>query len=153
MSVTVWIDADACPRAVKEILFRAASRRKVMTWLVANHSMRTPNSMYVQSVQVPMGFDVADNHILQNAKSRDIVISADIPLAAELVNKGIVVINHRGQLYTEENIQERLSVRNFMQDLRDTGVQTGGPRSFSEVDKRNFASTFDRELTRKLQGR
>lgn len=142
----IWIDADACPKAIKEILFRAAERRKIQTYLVANRSMYVPRSEYLQSIQVPDGFDVADNRIAQEVSPEDLVITADVPLAAIIVEKGATAINPRGTLYTEENVQERLSIRNFMQDLRDSGVTTSGPRPFGSKDKQNFAQALDRIL-------
>lgn len=143
----IWIDADACPKVVKEIIFRAAKRLKIETILVANHDMYIPRSPHIKKVLVGKGFDVADHHIAENLGPFDLVITADIPLAAEVVESEAFAISPRGQLYTEENVRERLSVRNFMQDIRDHGGSTGGPPPLRESDKRQFASTFDRVLT------
>ncbi len=145
-SETIWVDADACPKAVKEILYRAADRVGVTVILVANQSLDVPGSPHIQSVQVPMGFDVADNHIAQSAASGDLVITADIPLAAEVVAQGCMAINPRGELYTEENIRERLNMRDFMATLRSSGVETGGPPPFGQSDRQSFANQLDRFL-------
>ena len=144
----IWIDADACPRAVKDILFRASERRSIPVSVVANKAMYVTSSELVAMIQVAGGPDVADDHIAENAKQGDLAITADIPLAARLVKRGVVTLNPRGEEYDEENIEERLSVRDFMSDLRDTGVMTGGPSAFSEKDKRNFANALDRALSR-----
>lgn len=143
---TIWVDADACPKAVKEILYRAADRVGVTVILVANQSLDVPGSPHIHSVQVPMGFDVADNHIAQSAGLGDLVITADIPLAAEVVAKGCMAINPRGELYTEENIRERLNMRDFMATLRSSGVETGGPPPFGQSDRQSFANQLDRFL-------
>ena len=145
-SETIWVDADACPKVVKEILYRAADRVGVTVILVANQSLDVPGSPHIHSVQVPMGFDVADNHIAQSAASGDLVITADIPLAAEVVAQGCMAINPRGKLYTEENIRERLNMRDFMATLRSSGVETGGPPSFGQSDRQSFANQLDRFL-------
>ena len=145
-SETIWVDADACPKAVKEILYRAADRVGVSVILVANQSLDVPGSPHIQSVQVPMGFDVADSHIAQSAAPGDLVITADIPLAAEVVAQGCMAINPRGELYTEENIRERLNMRDFMATLRSSGVETGGPLPFGQSDRQSFANQLDRFL-------
>tara|TARA_B110000438_G_scaffold224432_1_gene218222 strand:+ start:13 stop:474 length:462 start_codon:yes stop_codon:yes gene_type:complete len=145
-SERIWVDADACPKVVKEILYRAADRVGVTVILVANQALDVPGSPYIQSVQVPLGFDVADNHIAQSAASGDLVITADIPLAAEVVAQGCMAINPRGELYTEENIRERLNMRDFMATLRSSGVETGGPSSFGQSDRQSFANQLDRFL-------
>ena len=145
-SETIWVDADACPKVVKEILYRAADRVGVTVILVANQSLDVPGSSHIHSVQVPMGFDVADNHIAQSAAPGDLVITADIPLAAEVVARGCMAINPRGELYTEENIRERLNMRDFMATLRSSGVETGGPPSFGQSDRQSFANQLDRFL-------
>ncbi len=145
-SETIWVDADACPKAVKEILYRAADRVGVTVILVANQSLDVPGSPHIHSVQVPMGFDVADNHIAQSAAPGDLVITADIPLAAEVVAQGCMAINPRGELYTEENIRERLNMRDFMATLRSSGVETGGPPPFGQSDRQSFANQLDRFL-------
>ena len=149
----IWVDADACPGPVRDILLRAAERLKVPTVFVANKRLTLPRSELVSSVQVGAGLDVADRHIAAEAQQGDLAVTQDIPLAALLVPRGVVVMDPRGELFTEENITERLSVRNFMQELRDSGVTTGGPSGFSARDKQEFAATLDRELTRLLKGR
>ncbi len=131
---------------MKEILYRAADRVGVTVILVANQSLDVPGSPHIHSVQVPMGFDVADNHIAQSAAPGDLVITADIPLAAEVVVKGCMAINPRGELYTKENIRERLNMRDFMATLRSSGVETGGPLSFGQCDRQSFANQLDRFL-------
>ena len=145
-SERIWVDADACPKVVKEILYRAADRVGVTVIVVANQALDVPGSPYIQSVQVPLGFDVADNHIAQSAAPGDLVITADIPLAAEVVAQGCMAINPRGELYTEENIRERLNMRDFMATLRSSGVETGGPSSFGQSDRQSFANQLDRFL-------
>ncbi|MCH2100109.1 MAG: YaiI/YqxD family protein [Pseudomonadales bacterium] len=149
----VWVDADACPRPVKDILFRAADRRKVDVILVANASMAVPRSARVRSLTVPHGFDAADDYIVEHSEAGDMVVTQDIPLAAQLVEKGVAVINPRGAELDGSNIGERLSVRNFMDEMRGAGMQTGGPSAFGERDKQAFANGFDRVLTRLLQQR
>ena len=144
----IWVDADACPKVIKEILFRAADRVGVTLTLVANQSLQVPRSRYIRSVKVAAGFDVADNHIVQQAKTGELVITADIPLAAEVIAKGCQALNPRGDLYTEENIRQRLNMRDFMDTLRSSGVDTGGPASFSQADRRAFANQLDRLLAR-----
>ncbi|TNE45807.1 MAG: YaiI/YqxD family protein [Deltaproteobacteria bacterium] len=143
----VWVDADGCPKMVKEIVFRAVERLKLTTVVVANHEMYIPRSTVISKVLVQKGFDVADHHIIENVEPFDLVITADIPLAAEIVTKDAFALSPRGELYTEENIRERLSIRNFMQDIRDHGGSTGGPRPLRERDRREFASSLDRTLT------
>jgi uncharacterized protein YaiI (UPF0178 family) len=145
----LWIDADACPKAVKDIVFKASLKRNFPVRLVANKAMHVPRAEHISMIQVPGGPDVADDYIATHAKGEDIAITADIPLAARLVELGAVVLNPRGEEYDAENIGERLSVRDFMADLRDTGVMTGGPAVFGEKDKRNFANALDRALTQK----
>lgn len=145
-SETIWVDADACPKVVKEMLYRAADRVGIAVILVANQSLDVPGSPHIHSVQVPMGFDVADNHIAQSAAPGDLVITADIPLAAEVVAQGCMAINPRGELYTVENIRERLNVRDFMATLRSSGVETGGPPPFGQSDRQSFANQLDRFL-------
>jgi len=144
----IWVDADACPGAIKEILFRAAERVQVTLTLVANKPLRAPSSPYIRAIQVPAGFDVADDKIAQQVQSGDLVITADIPLAADIIERGGHALSPRGELYTEDNIQERLSVRNFMDELRSSGVDTGGPASFSKSDCQTFANQLDRFLTK-----
>lgn len=142
----IWVDADACPKVIKEILYRAADRVKVQLTLVANQFLEVPGSRYIRSVQVSAGFDVADNYIVQQVKKGDLVITADIPLAAEVVAKGSLALNPRGELYTQENINEYLDMRNFMDTLRSSGVETGGPSAFSQADRQAFANQLDRLL-------
>ncbi len=144
----IWIDADACPRPVKEIIFKASYRLKVPVFLVANNYIPTPPESLIRSIQVEKGADVADFYIVEHATKDDLVITADIPLAALIVEKGAKAINPRGELYSEENIKERLSIRNFMQDLRDGGVNTGGPAPFGLKDKEKFANSFNSLLTK-----
>ena len=144
----IWVDADACPNAIKEILFRAAERVGVETTLVANQPVRVPPSRYVRTVQVPAGFDVADHRIVAEAEEGDLVVTADIPLAAEVVAKGAVALNPRGELYTEENVRERLAMRNLMDELRGAGQVTGGPAPMSKGDRQAFANQLDRLLAR-----
>ena len=142
----IWVDADASPKVIKEILYKACERTKTNMILVANQLLETPRSRYIRSVQVASGFDVADNYIVENSNKGDIVITADIPLAAELVAKDCVVLNPRGERYTKENIRQTLNMRDFMDSLRSTGVQTGGPDSFSKSDRMAFANSLDRVL-------
>jgi uncharacterized protein len=150
----IWVDADACPRPVKEMVYKASSRLKVPVCLVANSYMQPPRGFpYVSAVQVERGPDVADEHIVDQVQPEDMVITADIPLAALVVQKGAVGLNPRGELYTEENVRERLSMRDFMMGLRETGVlEGGGPPPFGPKDKSRFASSFDATLTRMLRG-
>jgi hypothetical protein len=144
----IWVDADACPKAIKEILFRAANRVGMPLTLVANQALQVPRSRYIRSIQVAAGFDVADNHIVQQAEAGDLVITADIPLAAEVIAKGCLALNPRGDLYTEDNIRQRLNMRDFMDTLRSSGVDTGGPASFSQTDRQAFANQLDRLLSK-----
>jgi len=142
----IWVDADACPKVIKEILFRAAERVGVSLILVANQPLQVPGSRYIRSVQVASGFDVADNHIVQQALPGDLVITADIPLAADVIEKGCLALNPRGELYTVENIRQRLNMRDFMDTLRGSGIDTGGPASLSQADRMAFANQLDRLL-------
>lgn len=146
--MNIWVDADACPVAIKEILFRAADRTETSLVLVANHALRTPPSRFIRSVQVGAGFDVADHEIVRRAEAGDLVITADIPLAAELVPLGVHVLNPRGELYTEANIRARLNMRDFMDTLRSSGINTGGPPALSQGDRKAFADQLDRLLAR-----
>lgn len=145
----IWVDADACPVAIKEILFRVAERLQLPVTLVANRLLRVPPSPHIRALQVPMGFDVADRHIVQAAVAGDLVITADIPLAAALVDKQVIVLNPRGELYDTDNIRERLSMRDWMEALRGAGVETEGPQAFSQADRQAFARQLDRVLARK----
>ena len=144
----IWVDADACPVVIKEIIFRAAERLQISTTLVANQMLRTPPSRYIRAIQVAAGFDVADAHIVEQLAPGDLVITADIPLAALVIGRGADALNPRGELYTTANIQERLTMRNFMEALRDAGVETGGPNAFSQADRQAFAKTLDRLLSK-----
>lgn len=146
----IWVDGDACPNAIKEILYRAAERVKVPLVLVANSILRPPPSKYIRTIRVAAGPDVADTEIARRCEKGDLVITADIPLAADVVAKGAFALNPRGELYTEETIRERLSMRNFMDDLRSTGIDTGGPSALSPKDRQIFANNLDRFLTRWL---
>lgn len=148
----IWVDADACPGPVRDILLRTAQRLRIATLFVANKELNLRPAEFVSTVRVGAGLDVADKHIAGSAEKGDLVVTQDIPLAAQLVPKGVVVLDLRGDVFTEENIAERLSVRNFMQELRDSGVTTGGPSAFSPHDKQQFASALDRELTRMRAG-
>lgn len=143
----IWIDADACPAVIKDILYRAAQRKQVTLTLVANQPLRTPASPYIRSLRVAGGFDVADNKIVELVQAGDLVITADIPLAADVIKKGGYALNPRGDLYTVDNIQERLTLRNFLGELRNTGVQTGGPPPLNHSDRQAFANQLDRFLT------
>ena len=144
----IWVDADACPKVIKEILYRAADRVAVGLTLVANQPLQVPGSQYIRSVQVAPGFDVADNYIVQQASAGDLVVTADIPLAAEVVAGGCLALNPRGELYTAENIRERLNMRDFMDTLRSSGMDTGGPASLGQRDRQAFANQLDRLLAR-----
>ena len=144
----IWVDADACPKVIKEILYRAADRVCMPVILVANQPLQVPGSRYVRSIQVGAGFDVADNHIVQQAEAGDLVITADIPLAAEVIARGCLALNPRGELYSEDNIRQRLNMRDFMDTLRSSGVDTGGPASFTHADRQAFANQLDRLLAR-----
>jgi hypothetical protein len=144
----ILVDADACPNIIKEILFRVALRTKIHLTLVANQTLRTPPSPYIRSVQVPQGFDVADNRIAQQVECGDLVITADIPLAAQVLARGGHALNPRGEFYSRENIEEHLTMRNFMDGLRSSGVQTGGPPALSHSDRQAFANQLDRFLAK-----
>lgn len=145
-TISIWVDADACPKAIKEILFRAADRVGIPLILVANQSLQVPRSPHIRAIRVGAGFDVADNHIARQAQAGDLVITADIPLAAEVVAKGCLALNPRGELYTEDNIRQRLNMRDFMDTLRGSGVDTGGPPAFNHADRQAFANQLDRLL-------
>ena len=151
--MAIWIDADACPNVVKEILFRATQRTKTPLILVANQPIRTPPSPYIKSIQVSAGFDVADNHIAQHVLPGDLVITADIPLAADVVEKEAIALNPRGEKYTKENIKQRLTMRNFMEEMRSTGQASGGPPPLNQQDRQAFANALDRYLVIYLKNR
>lgn len=144
----IWVDADACPGVIKEIIFRAAERRQIQTTLVANQMLRTPPSKYIRAIQVPSGFDVADAHIVDQLAAGDLVITADIPLAALVIERGAHALNPRGELYTTATIRERLNMRDFMEGLRAAGIETGGPAPFSQTDRQAFGNQFDRFLAK-----
>jgi uncharacterized protein YaiI (UPF0178 family) len=144
----IWVDADACPVAVKEILFRAAERLQISLTLVANRPLRTPPSRFVRMVQVPRGIDVADGEIAGRLERGDLVVTADIPLAAEVIARGGHALNPRGEFYTPDNIRERLALRNFLEEQRGSGVQTGGPPPLDRTDLKRFADQLDRFFTR-----
>tara|TARA_R110002167_G_scaffold80291_3_gene220719 strand:+ start:3659 stop:4108 length:450 start_codon:yes stop_codon:yes gene_type:complete len=147
----IWVDADACPKVIREILFRAAQRAEIQTTLVANQRVPTPPSAWLHSVQVAAGFDIADNYIVQKVEPADLVITADIPLAAEVIDKGGLALNPRGELYTPESIRQRLNMRDFMETLRASGVHTGGPQTLSLADRQAFANQLDRLLAQNLK--
>lgn len=142
----IWVDADACPAVIRDMLFRAALRTRTPLTLVANQLMRTPPSEFIRAVQVPGGFDEADHHIAAQVVEGDLVITADIPLAAEVVEKGAQALSPRGEPFDRNNIRELLDLRNFMETLRGSGVQTGGPAAFSQADSHSFARQLDRML-------
>lgn len=144
----IWVDADACPKVIKEILFRAAERWQVQVTLVANQLLKVPPSRWISALQVPAGFDVADNLIVQRVQPGDLVVTADIPLAAEVLPKQVLALNPRGELYSAETIRERLNMRDFMETLRASGIETGGPPVFSAADRQGFAAQLDRILAR-----
>ena len=147
----IWVDADACPVVIKEILFRAAERTGMPLTLVANQPVPVPRSRLIQSIQVAPGFDVADNEIVKRLDAGDLVITGDIPLAAEVIEKGGHALNPRGELYTTDNIKARLTMRDFMETLRSSGVDTGGPPPLSQSDRQAFANQLDK-LLRKYSG-
>jgi len=147
----IWVDADACPGAIKDILFRAADRERIQVTLVANQALRLPPSPYLRLVQVPPGFDVADKRIVELLAPGDLVITADIPLAAAAIDKNAHALNPRGELYTKDNIRERLSMRNFMDELRGSGVTTGGPAALSQRDRQAFANSLDSILAKRAR--
>ncbi|WP_457665150.1 YaiI/YqxD family protein [Thiolapillus sp.] len=148
---TIWVDADACPVVIKYILYRAANRLPIPLVLVANQPLQTPPSRYIRSVQVSQGFDVADNYIVQQVQTGDLVITADIPLADEVISKGCTALSPRGDLYTKDNIRQRLNMRDFMDTLRSSGVNTGGPPPLDQGDRQAFANQLDRLLSRQKQ--
>jgi uncharacterized protein YaiI (UPF0178 family) len=142
----ILVDADACPNAIKDILFRAAARVGVRMTLIANRAVRIPSSAHIRLIQVPAGFDQADKRIVELVAAGDLVITADIPLAAEVIAKGATALNPRGELYTADNIRELLALRNFMDELRSSGVDTGGPAALSQSDRQRFANQLERLL-------
>ncbi len=144
----ILVDADACPKPIKDIILRAAEKRELETLLVANQFIAVPPSRFVRSVQVMKGFDVADNEIVRRAEPGDLVITADIPLASEAIDKGAFALNPRGEFYTRENIRQRLNMRDFMDTLRASGIQSGGPPPLNQQDRQAFANALDRFLTK-----
>ena len=144
----IWCDADACPVVIKDILFKAANRTKTELTLVANQHVSTPPSNFIKFIRVSSGFDVADNEIVKRLESGDLVITSDIPLAAEAIDKGGIALSPRGELYTMENIKSRLTMRDFMDSLRSSGVDTSGPPPLNQSDRQAFANHLDRILTR-----
>lgn len=148
----IWVDADACPAVIKDILFRAAVRAEIMLTLVSNHALTVPPSPFITRLQVGSGFDVADSRILQLIQSDDLVITGDIPLAAAVIDKGALALNPRGNLYTKENIKERLAVRNFSTEMRSAGMMTGGPNAMSKKQIQDFANELDKIITRSRKG-
>lgn len=143
----LWVDADACPRETKELIFRATERLAVPTVLVANAALFVPRQSHVSTVQVAKAFNAADAHIAREAMAGDVVVTADVPLAAALVRKGVVVLDPRGEEFSADNIEERLTLRDFMQEMRESGVQTQGPKSFDARARSQFANALDRVLT------
>lgn len=146
--MNIWVDADACPVVVREILFRAAERKQIMTTLVANQLLRTPPSKFVTAIQVAPGFDVADNEIVRRASAGDLIITSDIPLAAEVIEKRAHALSPRGELFTADNIRPRLNMRDFLDTMRSSGEMTGGPPPLSKTDRMNFANHLDRLLAK-----
>ncbi|CNB49336.1 Uncharacterized BCR%2C YaiI/YqxD family COG1671 [Yersinia frederiksenii] len=149
----IWVDADACPNVIKEVLFRAADRTGMMVTLVANQPLKTPPSKYIRTLQVAAGFDVADNEIVQRVEKNDLVITADIPLAAEVIEKGAIALNPRGERYTPDTIRERLNMRDFMDTMRASGIQTGGPNTLNQRDRQQFANELDKWLQQASKAR
>jgi uncharacterized protein len=144
--MNIWVDADACPAVVKDILYRAAERAQVILTLIANQPLRTPRSSFIRTLQVPRGFDVADSEIARRVEPGDLVVTADIPLAAQVIERGGNALDPRGELYSPDTIRERLTMRDFMDELRASGVQTGGPPPLAHGDRQRFANQLDRLL-------
>jgi len=144
----IWVDADACPVVIKDILYRAAERTQIRLTLVANQTISIPPSIYIDFLKVASGFDVADNEIVKRLSAGDLVITGDIPLAADAIEKGAVVLSPRGELYTTDNIRARLSMRDFMETLRSSGVDTGGPPALNQNDRQTFANHLDKLLSK-----
>jgi uncharacterized protein YaiI (UPF0178 family) len=142
----IWVDADACPKVIKEILYRAAQRTQCSLVLVANQSLAIPKSPFIKAIRVEHGFDVADSYIVQQVSPGDLVITADIPLAAEVIEKGAAALNPRGESYNQNTIKQKLTMRDFMDELRGSGVMTGGPPPLSQTERREFANALDRYL-------
>jgi len=146
--VKIWVDADACPGVVKDILFRAADRKGIQTTLLANHAIQIPPSKNISFIQVVSGFDVADDEIVKRVNAGDLVITSDIPLASEVIEKGAHALSPRGELFTEDNIKPRLNIRDFLDTMRSSGINTGGPPPLSQTDRREFANHLDRFLAK-----
>lgn len=146
----IWVDADACPVVIKEILFKAAVRTQIVTTFVVNQFIKTPPSPFLKNIQVPSGFDVADDEIVKKVELGDLVITGDIPLAAEVIEKGGHALNPRGEMYTTDSIKQRLNMRDFMDTMRASGVHTGGQAPLSQTDRQNFANNLDRLLTKNI---
>ena len=145
----IWVDADACPRPVKDVLFKASQRVQIPCTLVANQPIAVPRTPLITAIQVPQGFDVADNEIVRRCEAGDLVVTQDIPLAAEVVEKGAQAVTPRGHWLDKDTVRERLNLRDFMEEMRSAGMETGGPKSFSGQDKARFANTLDRWLARR----
>ncbi|MGL5698184.1 MAG: YaiI/YqxD family protein [Kluyvera sp.] len=150
--MTIWVDADACPNVIKEVLFRAAERTQIELVLVANQFLRVPPSRVIRAMVVPKGFDVADNEIVRLCQPGDLVITTDIPLAAEVLEKGGAALNPRGERYSNATIRERLTLRDFMDTMRSSGIQTGGPSALSQRDRQQFAAELDKYLLAAKRG-
>ncbi len=148
----IWVDADACPAVIKEILYRVADRVQMPVTLVANQLLRVPPSRFIRALQVPAGADVADKEIVRLLEPGDLVITGDIPLASDVLKQGGHALNPRGEFYTNDNIAQMLTMRAFMDELRGSGVDTGGPAAFSQADRQNFANSLDRHLARRKHG-
>ena len=146
--MTIWVDADACPLPAKEILFKASERTKTELILVANQYIKIPPSKFIQMIQVPSGFDVADDEIVKRAQPNDLVITSDIPLAAEIVEKGALALNPRGELYTTSNIKQILNMRDFMDTMRSSGINSSGQAKYGDKDKQQFANQLDQWLAK-----
>ncbi|MFZ6844072.1 YaiI/YqxD family protein [Undibacterium sp. RuTC16W] len=147
----IWVDADACPNPIKDILFRVADRLGITTTLVANRLLSVPPSRFIKAMQVPSGFDVADQEIVRLLEAGDLVITGDIPLASDVLDKGGHALNPRGSFYTKDNIREYLTMRQLMDELRSSGVETGGPNSFSQADRQAFANQLDRFMAKAIR--
>ena len=147
--MNIWVDADACPVVIKEILFRAADRVNLQLTLVANQALKIPQSKNIRMLQVEQGFDIADNEIVRRVEPNDLVITSDIPLADEVITKGALALSSRGELYTKDTIKARLNIRDFMETMRSSGIQTGGPAALSQTERREFANHLDRILAKR----
>ncbi len=148
----IWVDADACPVAIKEILFRASDRTGIRITMVANQPISTPNSKNIDTLQVPKGFDLADNEIVNRVQAGDLVITSDIPLAKDVIDKEGFVLSPRGERYTKDNIRSRLNMRDFLETMRSSGVHTGGPAALSQADRKAFADQLDKLITAANKG-